>query len=520
MLRKWQREILYNFAESMLGFMGCVVYLAPMKTQNSNLRVNSFQEMNLSALSLEALEKMKITRPTDIQARAIPEAFGGVDLIAVAQTGSGKTLAFALPIVESLKQNPEARALILAPSREMAQQIHKVLVSLCEGTSIDLCLIIGGMPSVKQAAALRKHPRMIIATPGRLNDHLVGNKMLLQNVQHLVIDEADRMLDMGFAPQLRSIQKTLRGPRQTSMFSASFSPEVEDIAKIFMTGTPLMIRSAQAEEPVQELKQRVLFLNKSQKNDVILDELNATQKDGVIVFCGNQGSCQRLGQYLEEYGFSVDVIHGGLTQGQRNRVVRELREGETRIVVATDLLARGIDIPHVAHVINFDLPFQSEDFLHRIGRTARAGRGGNAITFVTSSDEKMFRKIKPYLQGAREEKLDPDFAFQDRGQSNNANRYKNKKLDQKKAFDSTTKATGKPVSKTLGRFDKPKKLSEKPKAAFSGSQPKSKDFTSSQAKGPKQASGDWKKKAPVTSGTSKSGKHKLFTNSFKKPRSR
>ena len=211
-----------------------------------------------------------------------------------------------------------------------------------------------------------------------------------------------------------------------------------------------------SEEPVASLKQTVLFIDKFKKNDRLLDELNAT-KGGVIVFCGNQGSCERMGQYLKEYGYSTDLIHGGLSQGHRNRVVRNFREGKIRIVVTTDLLARGIDVPHVDHVINFDLPFQAEDFLHRIGRTARAGRVGNAITFVTSSDTKMYQKIKPYLQGASEIKVDSDFAFIERPSSNSSDRYKNKKLDQKKTFDASKKASGKPSSKTIGRLDKTEK---------------------------------------------------------------
>ena len=438
-------------------------------------RINRFQEMSLPGSLLQALDKMKITTPTDVQAQAIPGGLAGSDIIAVAQTGSGKTLAFALPVLTALEKNPQARALILAPSREMAQQISKVFVQLCqksddesdEAIPMTACLVIGGIPSAKQISQLKKNPRLIIGTPGRLNDHLTGNKLLLQNIEYVVIDEADRMLDMGFSPQLKNIQNTLRGKRQTLMFSASFSPAVEAIAKIFMGSQAVVIRSAQAEEPVASLQQTILFIDKYKKNDRLLDELNAT-KGGVIVFCGNQGSCERMGQYLKEYGYSTDLIHGGLSQGHRNRVVRNFREGEIRIVVATDLLARGIDVPHVDHVINFDLPFQAEDFLHRIGRTARAGRAGNAITFVTSSDAKMFQKIKPYLQGAREIKVDAEFSFIERiSSANNTNRYKNKKLDLKKTFDPTKKSTGKPDSKTIGNLAKAHKFSadkpEKPR---------------------------------------------------------
>ncbi|HEY8270742.1 MAG TPA: DEAD/DEAH box helicase, partial [Pseudobdellovibrionaceae bacterium] len=308
--------------------------------------------MSLAPALLVALEKMSITKPTAIQRQAIPVGLNGSDLIAIAQTGSGKTLAFALSTLTRLLNKPESRALILVPSREMAQQIYKVFLELCSELPISVCLAVGGTTGSKQANQLKKNPRLIVATPGRMNDHLMGNKLLLQNVSIVVIDEADRMLDMGFAPQLQNIQSTLRGPRQTLMFSASFGQNVESIAQLFMNEKAFMIRSILAEEPVTSLKQKVLFLDRTMKQDRLLDELNAT-KGGVIVFTGSQESCENVGEYLKEYGFSTDLIHGGFSQGQRNRVVREFREGTIRIVVATDLLARGIDVPHVAHVINF-----------------------------------------------------------------------------------------------------------------------------------------------------------------------
>ncbi len=427
-----------------------------MKFQNSTLRLNKFTDMSLGHELTTAVQMMKISRPTDVQEQSIPTAMTGIDLIAISQTGSGKTLAFALPVLKFLIQKPTARALILAPSREMAQQIHKVIQLLVVDLNFSNCLVIGGIPSAKQISALKKVPRIIIGTPGRLNDHLVSNKLLLQNVEHVVIDEADRMLDMGFLPQLKNIQHTLRTNFQTLMFSASFNPQIEAVAKLFMKSSTVMIRSVQAEKPVTGLKQRILFIDKFAKNDRLLDELNAA-KGGVIVFCGNQGSCERMGQYLKEYGFSVDLIHSGLSQGHRNRVVREFREGEIRIIVATDLLARGIDVPHVDHVINFDLPFQSEDFLHRIGRTARAGREGHSLTFVTSQDGQMYQKIKPYLQGASETQLVPDFEFTKKTYVDRTNRYKNKKLDQKPKFDPSKKMSDRPVSKTIGQLDKPNK---------------------------------------------------------------
>ncbi len=407
-----------------------MVSLFPMKILSSDLFVKSFQEMNLNPLLHAALKKIEISKPTRIQSEAIPTAQTGTDLIAVAQTGSGKTLAYSLSALDKLLSKPDSRALILAPSREMAQQIYNVLLSLCADLPISVCLAIGGTTGSKQANQLKKHPRVIIATPGRMNDHLTGNKLLLQNVEIVVIDEADRMLDMGFAPQLKSIQNTLRGQRQTMMFSASFSQSVESIAQLFMQHKVVMIRSEKSEAPVSTLKQKVIFLDRSIKNDRLLDELNAT-KSGVIVFTGSQESCEFVGAHLKEYGYSIDLIHGGLSQGHRNRVVREFREGELRILVATDLLARGIDIPHVDHVLNYDLPFKEEDFLHRIGRTARAGRTGMAITFITPSDRRMYEKIKPTLAGAKEIKALPNFSFIDRSQKFEAKSVGRRDQDQK-----------------------------------------------------------------------------------------
>lgn len=372
-----------------------------MKFRTISSRLQAFSDIGLTGTITEALAAMNVTEPTPVQSDVIPEALAGGDLIAVAQTGSGKTLAFALPILRALEKNSAVRALILAPSREMAQQIFKVFESLIAGSDLTMAIAIGGVPSAKQTTKLNRRPRILIATPGRLNDHLLTNKLLLQDVELVVIDEADRMLDMGFAPQLRSIQATMRGPRQTLMFSASFDESVESIAKLFMREDIAMIRSGRAEAPVSSLKQKVVYLGREQKHDRLLDEINETQ-GGVIVFCGSQASCEDVAEYLKEYGVSVGLIHGGLTQGNRNRVVREFRDEDLRVVVATDLLARGLDVPHVDHVINFDLPFQGEDFLHRIGRTARAGRSGTAITFVTESDDRVFKKIRNYLDGAEE----------------------------------------------------------------------------------------------------------------------
>ncbi len=390
-----------------------VVLVLGMKYLASNLRISNFSEMGLSVELLESIAKMGINKPTEIQARAIPLGLKGGDLAAIAQTGSGKTLAFALIVLSALEKNSTSRAVVLAPSREMAQQIHSVLSQLSAQLPLTVALVVGGAAAEKQEKLLKKNPRIVVATPGRLFDHLCRNKLLLQNVSMLVIDEADRMLDMGFAPQLRNIQKTLRGQWQTLMFSASFPLAVEVIAETFLREPAHILRTEKAEKPVQGLKQTVLFLNRDVKNDRLLDELNLT-KGSVMVFTGDQETCERVGEYLKSYGFAVGFIHGGLSQGQRNRVVRDFRSGTLRVLVTTDLLARGLDIPNLECVMSFDLPFHGEDFLHRIGRTARAGRDGHAITFLTPYDAKKYKRIQTYLKGAREIKVDPRFKFIER----------------------------------------------------------------------------------------------------------
>jgi superfamily II DNA/RNA helicase len=275
-----------------------------------------------------------------------------------------------------------------------------------------LCLTVAGTPIPTQTSQLKKNPRIIIATPGRIGEHLQNNKLLLKGLTHLVLDEADRMLDLGFEPQLKFIQSTLRGSWQTLMFAASFGPKAEPIAKLFMRPEAVLIRSAAAERPVESLTQKVYFLSPSQKNNRLLDEVKK-MKGGVIIFTDSMESCVSIGRLLEHHKFSSDFVHGDMNPGHRNRVLREFRQEQIQILVTTDLLARGIDVAHVNHIINYELPYKSEDFLHRIGRTARAGRTGNAVTFITANDGRAYRKIKSYLAGAVEEKLATNFKFID-----------------------------------------------------------------------------------------------------------
>lgn len=372
--------------------------------------LQSFEELELRAEYASALQAMSVFQPTSVQALAIATALRGGDFIAIAQTGSGKTLAFALSILKRFEKTPASRALILVPSREMALQTGRVFEGLCANAPITATVVIGGIPDNKQNSQLKKNPRLVIATPGRLNDLLKTNKLLLQNVDTLVIDEADRMLDLGFGPQLESIQSTMRGQWQSQMYSASFNPKLESLAKKFMREPIVMIRTESAERPVSTLKQRVLLMTSGMKNERLQDEIQAVT-GSVIVFTADQESCERVGNYLREYAHSVDLVHGALSQGHRSRVLKDFRDGSVRILVATDLMARGIDVASIELVVNYDLPPQPEDFIHRIGRTARMGRSGTAVTFVTSADYPTYRRLAPQLQGAEEISLVQNFKF-------------------------------------------------------------------------------------------------------------
>ncbi len=375
--------------------------------------MQDFSEMGLAPELLAALTGIKISTPTTIQTEAIPVALSGSDLIAVAQTGTGKTLAYALPVLTQLKADESARALILLPSRETAEQVHRVFLSVTKELKISVCLAASGVPEKELVSQLKKNPRVIIATPGRLNEQLQNNKLLLKGLQFLIIDEADRMIDEGFKPDLTFMKSTLRGSWQTMMFAASFGDWAKPVAELFMRPDPKVIRSAGAERPVATLKQKVFFLTKGQKQNRLIDEIK-NLKSSVLIFADSKESCVAIGRLLDNHGFSSDFVHGDMNSGHRNRILREFREGQLQVVVTTDLLARGLDIPDLKHVINYDLPYKAEDFLHRIGRTARAGGDGTAITFITAGDGRTYRKIKPYLENAQEETVAKDFKFTER----------------------------------------------------------------------------------------------------------
>jgi ATP-dependent RNA helicase DeaD len=358
--------------------------------------MKTFQELALSESLQKALMAMNFTTPTPIQAQAIPVVMTGRDLIGCAQTGTGKTGAFSIPIISTLLQNKDQTALILAPTRELAIQITEVIENLTAFCKhIRVINLIGGMSMQHQVRNVQKGYRIIVATPGRLLDHAERNKKLLANVSMFVLDEADRMLDMGFAPQLRRIFPLLPVNRQTMLFSATLPTEIQEIANRILR-KPQKVQVGEVSVPAEKINQQAKQTNGEQKNDLLLDELN-NRHGSVLVFVRTQRRADRVCGTLEEYGVKVTRIHGGRSQGQRNRALSDFRDGVVRVLVATDIAARGIDISHVAHVINYDLPQVPEDYVHRIGRTARAGRAGEAMSFISSDDVEMWRNIEKLL---------------------------------------------------------------------------------------------------------------------------
>jgi ATP-dependent RNA helicase RhlE len=332
-----------------------------------------------------ALEKMNFSTPTPVQEQTIPAALDGRDVISLAETGSGKTLAYLAPTLTAVLKNPKSRVLVLAPTRELAVQIGTVIRDLAVCTKkISSIVVIGGASMDQQVRALRNNVPFIVATPGRLMDHIRSRNVDLRSITHLIIDEADRMFDMGFAPQVNEIVRRLSAERQTMLFSATFPKEVRGLAEKILKN-PLEIEVRKNERPPIVIEQKMLEVTSDQKNDKTLDLVNAAS-GSVVIFTRTKNRTDRLAKYLEEYGVKVTRIHGDRSQGQRNKSIQDFKAGLVKVLVATDIAARGLDVPSISDVINYDLPQNPDDYIHRIGRTGRAGNEGQSLTLVTTED--------------------------------------------------------------------------------------------------------------------------------------
>jgi superfamily II DNA/RNA helicase len=327
------------------------------------------------------LEAKGYITPSPIQDQAIPAGLAGRDVIGIASTGTGKTAAFALPILQRLIREPSAAALIIAPTRELAQQIEDECRELAKNSGLLGALLIGGTNMGGQLRDLRDNPRIVIGTPGRIKDHLQRRTLKLHNFDMVVLDEVDRMLDMGFVNDVTEILSHLAQKRQSFFFSATMDPRVRRLIDTF-THDPLLI-SLKASSTSENVHQDIVrYKGNIDKMDKLHDLLLKQEVQKAIVFDETQRSVERLGKELTSRGFSAEAIHGGKSQGQRQKALRRFKKNEVNILVATDVAARGIDVIDTTHVINFSVPKMYDDYIHRIGRAGRAGRTGNALTFV------------------------------------------------------------------------------------------------------------------------------------------
>jgi ATP-dependent RNA helicase RhlE len=357
---------------------------------------------------LIAIGRLKFTEPTPIQRRSIPIGLEGKDLIAIAQTGTGKTLAFGIPLIQRLAQI-KGCGLVLLPTRELAIQVSESLHSVGGALGLRATVLIGGAPDGPQKRALAKNPRVIIATPGRLVDFLEQRVLSLSSVRILVLDEADRMLDMGFAPQLNKILRVIPKERQTMLFSATIAPEIMGLARQHMK-LPINIEIAPSGTIAEKVVQEVFFIEREGKSQ-LLEVLLAEYLGPALVFTRTKHGARKLTRHLRTVGHSVAEIHSDRTLGQRRAALDGFKSGKHRVLVATDIAARGIDVIGIEVVVNYDLPSNTQDYVHRIGRTARAGMAGRAISFATFEQRSDIRDIEKLIRTGLSVKQVPSLPF-------------------------------------------------------------------------------------------------------------
>jgi len=361
----------------------------------TNRTQSSFFGLGIAPGLLGVLDTLRFTVPTPIQEKAIPIAIEGKDVVGVAQTGTGKTLAFGVPMVQRLAQG-KGRALVLVPTRELAHQVSDDLAKIARTFKIRTAVVIGGESMARQIQQLREHPPIIVATPGRLNDHLDQRNVRLDDVTILVLDEADRMLDMGFLPQIERIIKTIPRKRQTMLFSATMASAVMDIASRYMH---LPVRTEIAPSgTAADLVTQELFVVQKELKGRLLGQILKQYHGSVLLFVRTRRSAAKVARMLRQMGHAAAEIHADRTQGQRREAMQGFKTGKHRILVATDIASRGIDVKNIEVVINYDLPDETGNYVHRIGRTGRAGLSGRAVTFATPDQGKEVKEIERFMR--------------------------------------------------------------------------------------------------------------------------
>jgi ATP-dependent RNA helicase RhlE len=357
--------------------------------------LNLFSELQLSQAMQRQLANANFIHPTPVQAAALPPALEGRDVLATAQTGTGKTLSFLIPLAERMAASgKDARALVLLPTRELAMQVLEAWRDLTQSQA-KAALVCGGLAEGPQLNAIRRGARLIVATPGRLEDYLSRGLMNLSSVKMLVLDEVDRMLDMGFKPAIQRIAAMLPKDRQTLCYSATLSPAIREVASLYLKN-PVRIEIDSKLRPSPNVKLQTFEVPVDKKQE-LLQHLLETHKGSFMVFVRTKHGADRVARRLSRAGFTAAPIHGDRSQSQRSSALRGFAEGRHRVLVATDVVARGIDVADVAHVVNFDLPKEAEDFVHRVGRTGRASNHGMASTFAAPDETRTLKKMERVL---------------------------------------------------------------------------------------------------------------------------
>ena len=427
-----------------------------------------FNELPIDNKLKNSIKFADFKTPTPIQSKSIPISLMGKDILGTAQTGTGKTLAFTIPMINKLILDKNAMALIICPTRELASQVMQTVLKLnVREIGIGNALLIGGEGMQKQLKKLKKRARIIVGTPGRINDHLKRQSLNLSKVSYLVLDETDRMLDMGFTPQIELILKFIPKRHQTLLFSATLPNNILRISEKYLNN-PERIAVGSLSTPIEKIKQETFQITQDKKYHELINQL-VERNGSILVFVKTKHGADKIVKRLKYDGHSADAIHGNLRQSKRDRVINNFRNGKSRILIATDVAARGLDIPLIQHVINYDLPQVPEDYIHRVGRTGRAGKEGSALTFLTPSDRSMWNSISRLIN--------PDFKISKESQSRNlkgkkrfkARFNKEKKFKDKKKFfkkDDSRKSNFKGKKRFFKKDDSRKSSFKKKKIPF------------------------------------------------------
>jgi ATP-dependent RNA helicase RhlE len=355
-----------------------------------------FSKLGLSQKVLDGVRAAGYNDPTPIQLRAVPIILEGRDLIGCAQTGTGKTAAFALPIISRLNQRGALRALVLEPTRELAAQVETAIRDYARFTNLRTVVLFGGTGYGRQDQALRQGADIVVATPGRLLDQINRGKLRLNQIETLVLDEADRMLDMGFLPDVRRVIERCPRSRQTMLFSATIPPEIEQLCH-WALRNPETIEIGRRRSPAENVTHALYPVDVGQKQELLEELLRRTDYDQVLIFCRTKNGADRVARKLQQQGHVLAVLHSNRTQRERERALNGFRDGRFEVMVATDIAARGIDVEQISHVINFDVPHHPEDYVHRIGRTGRAQSVGDAFTLMTGEDVQEIAAIERFV---------------------------------------------------------------------------------------------------------------------------